>query len=140
MIYVTIPVEQELPDIINREYKLWCIDNGEIAFYTFEPHSKKWRNDEWDEMHPTHWLKPVTTLAELIKHCPEVREEVVKLHEQSCKVLLKSISDGFIANQSKVEAFSDKAVFQAIGETIETFPTPVFQTVWEQYINSILNP
>lgn len=48
--------------------------------------------------------------------------------DKACHATLKSIANTFLngENQKKAMLGSDKVVFQAIGETIENFPTPQF--------------
>ena len=48
--------------------------------------------------------------------------------DKACHATLRSIAATFlnVENQKKAMLNSDKVVFQAIGETIENFPPPVF--------------
>ena len=77
----------------------------------------------------TYWLKPT---AGYFFTPEEFREVLIKAQESACKQLLSDMAKGFLANKGKVEIFSDKAVFQAIGETIQKFPLPDFQTFYNQ--------
>lgn len=82
---------------------------------------------------PSHWLKPTTGYFFTPE---EFREVLIKAQESACKQLLSDMAKGFLENKDKVEIFSDKAVFQAIGETIQKFPLPDFQTFYNQLTES----
>lgn len=48
--------------------------------------------------------------------------------DAACRLTLKKISDTFLdaSNIEKADTHSDKAVFMALGQTIENFPIPAY--------------
>ena len=96
---------------------------------------------EWDAT--LQVIQGVSTVVDFVKPSTgyfftpeEFREVLIKAQESACKQLLSDMAKGFLVNKDKVEIFSDKAVFQAIGETIQTFPLPDFQTFYNQLTES----
>lgn len=69
-----------------------------------------------------YWLKPVK-LSDLLKEAAE------KSWNEGIDAILKSIAQMFLnpENQDKADLQRDKAVFQAIGEKIQSFPRPQFK-------------
>jgi len=85
MIYVTIPVSEELPEVSGR-YEVFN-EWGTKFSCNYNPETGIWLHGgvsiHTKDSGIVSWLKPVTTLAEIIKHCPEVRKEVKELINQS---------------------------------------------------------
>ena len=71
-----------------------------------------------DDKHKTHWLKPCTSLKELMNASPEIKEEVVNLHIEIMKVGLiaegdKKWSDGY---EPKIREVAENYIKQTLGE------------------------
>jgi hypothetical protein len=122
MIYITVPVSE--PPTETGWYN--CYDGSNFLGQDY------FLDGKFAVKSVTHWLKPVTTLAEIIKHCPEVREEFEKLysivHEDIMQARIK------IWKMKDDKNISIAAIDDIISDLSMSAPQKAID-----YINSILN-